>query len=85
MRVEDHHKLLTHARRIYRYIDLEYHPVLDQYVSKLDALNTDTLQGIVHKVMSLCNLDANSETFTDYIRNLASHKRRELNSLILEY
>ena len=53
-------------------------------MSRLDALNTNTLWRIVYKVMSSYDLDADSNTFIDYIQNLISHKRRELNSLILE-
>ena len=85
MQIEDHHKLLTHAKRIYRCVDLEHHSVLGQYRSRLDALNMEKLQEIVYEVMSSHELDANSNMFTNYIQNLISHKRRELNSLILEY
>ena len=38
----------------------------------------------MYEVTSSYNLDANSDTFTDDIQNLTSHKRSELNSLILE-
>ena len=38
----------------------------------------------MHEVMSSYELDTNNDMFTDYIQNLTSYKRRELNSLILE-
>ena len=44
----------------------------------------ETLQGIVYEIILPYKLDGNSDIFTNYIRNLISHKRRELNSLILE-
>ena len=53
-------------------------------MSRLDALNMEILRGIVYEVISLYELDGNSNIFTNYIRNLISYKRRELNSLILE-
>ena len=43
IRVEDYHELLVYVRRIYRCINLEYYPLLGQYKSRLDVLNTDTL------------------------------------------
>ena len=84
IRVEDYHELLVYVRRIYRYINLEHHSILGQYKSRLDILNTDTLQEIVYEVISSYDLDTDSDIIIDYIRNLTSHKRRELNSLILE-
>ena len=54
-------------KRIYRYVDLEYYPVQGQCVSRLDALNMETLQGIVYEVILLHKLDADSDMFVNYI------------------
>ena len=82
--VKDYYKLLTCVKRIFRCVDLEYHPVLNQYMNRLDALNTETLWGIVYEVMLSYKLDSDSNMFTNYVWNTTSHKKRELNSLILE-
>ena len=36
-------------------------------MSRLDTLNIETLQGIVHEVMSLHKLDTDSDMITNYI------------------
>ena len=59
--------------------------MLGQYMSRLDTLNMKILQEIVYKVISSYELNGDSDMFTNYIRNLISHKRRDINSLILEY
>ena len=53
-------------------------------MSRLDTLNMEILWEIAYEVILSHKLDADSDIFTNYIQNLTSYKKRELNSLILE-
>ena len=83
VRIEDHHQLLVHVRRLYRSCDIEENNVLWQYRNRLSTLSSDTLRGIMHEFFSVLEDVDKGEGVTEHLRSLGSHSKTTLSEEVL--
>ena len=85
IRVEDHHALLTHFRRLYRVLGIDDNSVLWKHKEKLSSLSTSNLRGVVYEKYSFARDEGWHERLNYFIWPSHKHKRMELSEELLEF
>ena len=83
VRVEDHCNLLNQVKKLYLQSDISPSSILHQCKYKLNKVNTETLRGMSHELLSTTNVDSSQTLFHSDLRRSPSSTRRQLTSSAL--
>ena len=83
IRVEDHCILLNQVADLYSEININNTSVLHQHKNKLYKVNTETLRGIAHELLSHLGINSHHTPFHNDIRKTLSSQRRDLTSSMI--
>ena len=83
IRVEDHNNLLLRVKDLCNQVEIESTSVLYQHKHRLHEVSTETLRGIVHKLLTHLGIEARRLSFHNDSLTHPSSKQKALTSMVL--
>ena len=78
IRVENHCILLNQVKELHNQVTVNNTSILHQHKNKLNKVNTETLRGIAHELLSYIRIDSHYTPFHNDIYETPSSQRRDL-------